>query len=676
MKTDRIEKNFEYSGLSGERRMRDFRMRNYRMRLFLSAAATILISAVGFIVLGIPYSSPTDTLLTMALGGCDGFGAPQFLCSFHMNTVFSFVLHLIRRVTGIFNIFGLTLILLFTLAFCLLQIEASDRDPAAHIMIAVIQILCLRYFTYTVVAYISVSAGILCRASLDRKHVLTTGRLSPEAGKAGPEDVKPGPGAGKAEPGTGKAEPGTGKQGLGVKRTTTTLLVCSYWIIMLSGASLRYDVVITALAILLPTLIYDLMLKYAVAESPANTTSKLPRKPALAPGLPAMFAAAVILWVTVSMVINPLMFKAQGAEWSNYYDYDKQSLRIRDGHAISYDDYRDVMDEVGWSQNDLSMAQSWMFSDLEVFGTQNLKEVADAVKLTDKLDLDLPDLSVKFFGTPMAVGYLFICCIAIGIAIRRASRYRDSEDNSANTIIKWHLLILLLAALLPCLLWGALYVRQRFVDRVAVPFLAIGILQFTELLKLYVHTVERISAEQERADADTAGLRGLANKRIAVTAITLLFCVVAAGKIRTASWESADQSERLTFRQYLEDHSDDVFLTVSGVLNRMTNGLPAVAVSPDAEYANTIRLGSQLSFSGIYYDRCRRLGIPDPDHLMKNLIINENDHNLSGRQVLLLASRKADAEKIRVFLAEHYEFSGGYTKLAEIMPGVIVYRFQ
>ena len=61
---------------------------------------------------------------------------------------------------------------------------------------------------------------------------------------------------------------------------------------------------------------------------------------------------------------------------------------------------------------------------------------------------------------------------------------------------------------------------------------------------------------------------------------------------------------------------------------------------------------------------------------MKNLIINENDHNLSGRQVLLLASRKADAEKIRVFLAEHYEFSGGYTKLAEIMPGVIVYRFQ
>lgn len=674
METDRIEKNFEYRVLSGERRMRGYRMKNYRMknyqmRLFLSAAATILISAVGFIVLGIPYSSPTDTLLTLALGGCDGFGAPQFLCSFHMNTVFSFVLHLIQRVTGIFNIFGLTLLLLFTLAFCLLQIEASDRDPAAHIMIAVIQILCLRYFTYTVVAYISMSAGILCRASLDRKHVLTAGRLSLGAGKPGS--------------GTGKAEPGTGKQGPGVKRTTTTLLICSCWIIMLSGASLRYDVVITALAILLPTLIYDLMLKYAVAESPANTTSKLPRKPAFATGLPAMFAAAVILWITVSMVINPLMFKAQGAEWSNYYDYDKQSLRIRDGHAISYDDYRDVMDEVGWSQNDLSMAQSWMFSDLEVFGTQNLKEVADAVKLTDKLDLDLPDLSVKFFGTPMAVGYLLICCIAIGIAIRRASRFRDSEDNSANITIKWHLAILFLAALLPCLLWGALYVRQRFVDRVAVPFLAIGILQFTELLELYFQTVERISAEQERADAgavgkdwNTADLRGLANKRIAVTAITLLFCVVAAGKIRTASWESADQSERLTFRQYLEDHSDDVFLTVSGVLNRMTNGLPAVAVSPDAEYANTIRLGSQLSFSGIYYDRCRRLGIPDPDHLMKNLIINENDHNLSGRQVLLLASRKADAEKIRVFLAEHYEFSGGYTKFAEIMPGVIVYRFQ
>ena len=37
------------------------------------------------------------------------------------------------------------------------------------------------------------------------------------------------------------------------------------------------------------------------------------------------------------------------------------------------------------------------------------------------------------------------------------------------------------------MMWTALYVRQRFVDRVAIPFLVLGILQFTELFEAFLY---------------------------------------------------------------------------------------------------------------------------------------------------------------------------------------------
>ena len=190
-------------------------MKTGQLRVFLAEAGTLAISAIGFIGMKIPYSSPTDVLLTLAIGGHDGFGAPQYLCSIHMNTLLNYFLYLLQRLTGIFNIFGLTLIALFTLSFCLLQLTASERHPVTHLLIAVMQVLCLTHFTYTVVAYIAMGAGILC---------LAAGHRSPARG-----------------------------------------LCC--WFLMLTGASLRHNVIISAVALLLPILISRLLPVRSVTDS-------------------------------------------------------------------------------------------------------------------------------------------------------------------------------------------------------------------------------------------------------------------------------------------------------------------------------------------------------------------------------------------------------------------------
>ena len=52
-------------------------MKTGQLRVFLAEAGTLAISAIGFIGMKIPYSSPTDVLLALAIGGHDGLGAPQ-----------------------------------------------------------------------------------------------------------------------------------------------------------------------------------------------------------------------------------------------------------------------------------------------------------------------------------------------------------------------------------------------------------------------------------------------------------------------------------------------------------------------------------------------------------------------------------------------------------------------
>ena len=613
-------------------------MKTGQLRVFLAEAGTLAISAIGFIGMKIPYSSPTDVLLALAIGGNDGYGAPQYLCSIHMNTLLNYLLYLLQRLTGIFNIFGLTLIALFTLSFCLLQLTASERHPVTHLLIAVMQVLCLTHFTYTVVAYIAMGAGILC---------LAAGHRSPARG-----------------------------------------LCC--WFLMLTGASLRHNVIISAVALLLPILISRLLPVRSVTDSDLNRTDShlngtdrhLKRtdrhlNKSRACSLLRMYAAALLLWFLIGSVINPVMYRIHGNVWENYYSYHEQSLRIRDEQVIDHDKYRAVMDQVGWSENDLKMARSWMFTDSDVFSAEKLKTAADAVELTDRLDLNPADLIRRLFMTPMAVGFLVVSCIALVFAFRRIRRMNSAGSSYTAASFRYALCVLLPAALIPCMMWTALYVRQRFVDRVAIPFLVLGILQFTELFEAFLYF--------DSQNTDTPADNQSASRSSAVLiAVALSFCIVAAGQIRNinenvfrstggnaslSTDETASLSEeRQLFRQYLEEHRDTVFITVPGVLNRMTANIPVVEVSGESAYENVVRTASQLSFSENYYDQCWRLTIEDPDHLLKNLIAPD-------RPVLLLATGKREAETIRVFLKEHYGYTGKYTALEDIMPGITVYQY-
>ena len=613
-------------------------MKTGQLRVFLAEAGTLAISAIGFIGMKIPYSSPTDVLLALAIGGNDGYGAPQYLCSIHMNTLLNYLLYLLQRLTGIFNIFGLTLIALFTLSFCLLQLTASERHPVTHLLIAVMQVLCLTHFTYTVVAYIAMGAGILC---------LAAGHRSPARN------------------------------------------ICC-WFLMLTGASLRHNVIISAVALLLPILISRLLPVRSVTDSDLNRTDShlngtdrhLKRtdrhlNKSQAYSLLRMYAAALLLWFLIGSVINPVMYRIHGNVWENYYSYHEQSLRIRDEQVIDHDKYRAVMDQVGWSENDLKMARSWMFTDSDVFSAEKLKTAADAVELTDRLDLNPADLIRRLFMTPMAVGFLVVSCIALVFAFRRIRRMNSVGSSYTAASFRYALCVLLPAALIPCMMWTALYVRQRFVDRVAIPFLVLGILQFTELFEAF------LSFDNQNTESP-ADNQSASRSSAVLIAVALSFCIVAAGQIRNinenvfrstggnaslSTDETASLSEeRQLFRQYLEEHRDTVFLTVPGVLNRMTANIPVVEVSGESAYENVVRTASQLSFSENYYDQCWRLTIEDPDHLIKNLITQD-------RPVLLLATGKREAETIRVFLKEHYGYTGKYTALEDIMPGITVYQY-
>ena len=351
------------------------------------------------------------------------------------------------------------------------------------------QVLCLTHFTYTVVAYIAMGAGILC---------LAAGHRSPARG-----------------------------------------LCC--WFLMLTGASLRHNVIISAVALLLPILISRLLPVRSVTDSDLNRTDShlngtdrhLKRtdrhlNKSQAYSLLRMYAAALLLWFLIGSVINPVMYRIHGNVWENYYSYHEQSLRIRDEQVIDHDKYRAVMDQVGWSENDLKMARSWMFTDSDVFSAEKLKTAADAVELTDRLDLNPADLIRRLFMTPMAVGFLVVSCIALVFVIRRIRIMSSAGSACSTTSLQYALCVLLPAALIPCMMWTALYVRQRFVDRVAIPFLVLGILQFTELFEAFLY----FGSQNTDTPADN---QSASRSSAFLIAVALSFCVVAASQIRNTN---------------------------------------------------------------------------------------------------------------------------------------------
>ena len=204
------------------------------------------------------------------------------------------------------------------------------------------------------------------------------------------------------------------------------------------------------------------------------------------------------------------------------------------------------------------------------------------------------------------------------------------------------------------MMWTALYVRQRFVDRVAIPFLVLGILQFTELFEAFLY----FDSQNTGTPADN---QSASRSSAVLIAVALSFCVVAAGQIRNTNENvfrntggnaslSTDEKaslseERQLFRQYLEEHRDTVFITVPGVLNRMTANIPVVEVSGESAYENAVRTASQLSFSENYYAQCRRLTIDDPDHLIKSLIAPDRPYvskSPSGRSFASKCSSTAE----------------------------------
>ena len=91
---------------------------------------------------------------------------------------------------------------------------------------------------------------------------------------------------------------------------------------------------------------------------------------------------ALFVAVAAGVVLSGCAFQAAyyagKPEWRDYFEFNAVRSAVRDSPTIDAAGAPEVLDAVGWSENDLAMFRNWFYLDQDVYGVEQLRQVNDA----------------------------------------------------------------------------------------------------------------------------------------------------------------------------------------------------------------------------------------------------------------------------------------------------------
>lgn len=383
-------------------------------------------------------------------------------------------------------------------------------------------------------------------------------------------------------------------------------------ILALCGILMRGEILITTFLMLSPCLLKPIF------ESKKKRTASVT----------AIIILAVVYLSTQSY--NNAVYHADDV-WSKYYDWNVASTNIRDFAAIDYEAYRETFLDIGWSSNDLALVSSWKFIDLNTFSEDNLEKVASAVSINDRYELNPFKLAYGMIGQKTSL-IMLVSALFIILSQKRPRRIKEWVWNLA-------------ACIIPLGLMGALFLRQRYVERIAVPILILGLLQMLFLIKPN-------SSRKNRA--------------LRFTALILCCSLLLIAEMRFVKQTEGNPHEELS--EYLHSTEDILFITNSGLANELLCSNAIINISVRDYYPNVLKMGSWDSYTKRYYNQISKFGIKDPDNMFYALATEEN--------VRLLTYEPKDCVALERYLLEHYSLRGRFVEEQRFEDGSTVYAWE
>ena len=348
----------------------------------------------------------------------------------------------------------------------------------------------------------------------------------------------------------------------------------------------------------------------------------------------------VVLLFSVILLIfaSNKLYTLGKADVQEYLTWNALSTNLRDYPAIDYQRHANEFEALGVSENDLNVSTYWLFAEKKALSNTLLTNIQSVRSLSEKYSFNLPQMISDFFKNSILTTFSLV-------------------------LISWFLIFKpkklygWFVPISPLLLIGALFVRQRVVERVYIPLIVCFLLVFIFYARSFYEK------------------RSLFDKRkvfLSIQIMGILGGTVWINKLgQELYWFPYIQSSIVSDYQNLVQKNSDK-LIVFGGYGTLVSSQPTLStfkLRPNQLVTNTTTLGNWQTFSPHYYQQMKRYGVEEPENLLSSAINNQNI-------LFFWSTSSGNMESVKKIMKEHYQKDVYFEEVESVTSDMSVYQLK
>ncbi len=345
--------------------------------------------------------------------------------------------------------------------------------------------------------------------------------------------------------------------------------------------------------------------------------------------------------ITVLIYISNYMFY-NNEIYKNYNEFNGLRTILQDNIYVSYEENKELFDEIGWSQNDHYLFYTFNFGDENVFNKENLQKIVEYKMNNGGLydyDFKLKDI-VNDLIDQLRDNYHYI--IVLFFASFLVAFYTNKEKRGY-----------ILAIFLVAIAVNSIFIIvNRSMHRVVIPEYILGIAMFLYLTKY-----------NEKVDSEKL------NTLKAMSIFVIVVSVIFAGGLYKFDYQLEDYSNYKDVIEYTNSHKENVYLYTVPALQYRYLTYSVYEMPPEGAFSNLRVMGGWDMYTQNYYDFKDRYDLNGTflDLLKENVYLIDGDVSWSGNYY------QNYIKHIVLFIKEHYNVDVTYERV-KTFNNIYIYK--
>lgn len=347
--------------------------------------------------------------------------------------------------------------------------------------------------------------------------------------------------------------------------------------------------------------------------------------------------------ITIVVYVSNYVIYNTNDTYKSFMEYTNARVLLHDISYTSYEENKEIFDEIGWTKNDYYLFYTFNFGDENVFSKENIEKIAEyKIENGDiyDYDFDLKEIGNSLIDQ-MRDTNPYICILFLGTFL--AAIYTNSEKRGY-----------IIAVFLISIAINVLFiVLNRTMHRVVIPEFILGIVMFLYLIKYKNEDKEKIDIIK------------------AISIFIIVVTVIYSGGIYEFDYKLEDYSNYKDLIEYTNSHKENVYLYTVPALQYRYLVYSVYEMPPEGAFSNLRVMGGWDMYTQNYYDFKERYDLDGTflDLLKDNVYLIDGDVTWSGNYY------HDYIDNIVLFIKEHYDVDVTYEKI-ETFDNIYIYKLQ